>query len=137
MSIEIKKSSNNIEPRTDYHDGYFTVINMCGYDLNNVSVRHSQSGMPQSEFFIPVLRLLENAMNAPKKFGYATGSPSGYDYWYIEFSNVFGKFATKSNFYCSLTYRDDGNVVVLITPDMNAKIRFSYSSSCSVAIKQK
>ncbi|HHR6031439.1 TPA: hypothetical protein ACS70J_003748 [Providencia alcalifaciens] len=137
MSIEIKKSSNNIEPRTYYNDGYFTVINMCDYDLKNVSVRHSQSGMPQSELFIPVLRPLENAMNAPKKFGYATGIPSGYDYWYIEFSNIFGRFATKSNFYCSLTPTDDGNVVVLITPDMKAKIRFSYSTSCSVAINPK
>lgn len=68
MSIEIKKNSNNIEPRTNYHNGYFTVINMCSYDLHNVSVRHTQTGMTQSELFISVLRPLEGAINAPKEF---------------------------------------------------------------------
>lgn len=137
VSIEKKQTVNNIEPRVAYHTGHFTVINMCNFDLTNLSVRHSQKGVVESELFIPKLGQLETAKNSPKEFQYITGFGAAYDYWYIEFKTIFGKYATKSNFYCSLTYKDDGNVVILITPDMKAKVRFSSSSSCSVSLNKK
>lgn len=133
--VDIKEKQDNLESRVNYHTGYFYVINMCDFNLSNVYVRHTQKGVDTTVLTVPNISPLLPYDNEPKYFQYATGFGSPYDYWYIEFSTSFGQFATKNNFYCSLTSSDTGGVSIIILPSMSARMEFSSSSGCKVSLK--
>lgn len=133
--INSKEINNDIEQRVSYNTGYFNIINMCDFDLLDVTVRHTQKGVDNTSVNLPILEPINTAMN-PKYIEYATGVGSGYDYWYVELTTSFGKLATKDNFYCSIASSDNGYVTIIIYPTMSVGVVFSSSSSCTVSLNK-
>lgn len=134
--ISLKQDNTELEPRVMYHEGFFSVINMTYTNIYDVVITHRQSGGYITEYTIDDLPVMSLPFNGPKRFEYVTGNSTPFDYWYIQYRtgpsspDVYG---TKTNFYCSLTGSDNGNVVILIRPG-SAKIIFSSSSGCTVSI---
>jgi hypothetical protein len=122
------------------HTGTYYVVNKLTSmvpEIWQLKVIHTTSnhGAEETVFYnIPA-----DGKTSGTKFKYTTGPASPLDYWYMEGSHPFGPgasgFKTKTNFYCSVAAKDNGDVILTIHEDIDGQasyleVEFNKSSGC-------
>lgn len=120
-----------------YNEGHFFVQNLTGQTLKKLYVRHRignhESSMNEHARFENV-EYWDSTKGT--KFRYQTGFATPYDYWYIEIELENGYvYATKDDFYCSVSSNDNGLAFITIHEDLQARFIFSSSSGCRVHLR--
>lgn len=137
---EIISASEEDKRKWTEHTGTYYVVNMLTSlpaDIWQLKVIHTTSnhGAEETMFYnIPA-----GGKTLGTKFKYTTGPASPLDYWYMEGSYPFGpgasRFKTKTNFYCSVAAKDNGDVILTINEDSDGQasfleVGFDKSSGC-------
>jgi hypothetical protein len=116
------------------HTGYVMVTNKFGESLNSVYVRHRRSNDPDKQEDCTFSNVDAGKETTKFPITYETGVGSDFDYWYVKIiTNGNDIYECKSDFYCSISSGDDGNVKITINTGPNQLlVEFSESSGCKV-----
>ncbi|MGN0170880.1 MAG: hypothetical protein ACI39H_09000 [Lachnospiraceae bacterium] len=134
--LQINKEKKGTGLRAE-NIGSVTFKNNWGATISEVTIRHRRGNKPEKEESHTYYGLLQGESTAAMNFVYETGATSPFDYWWIKFVVLGNEYTIKDNFYCSVSWQDDGNVELTANGDNNKlHVHFSYSSDCDVSIKK-
>jgi hypothetical protein len=105
--------------------------------ISNVTLRHRYRNSPNDEQKRTWTSLGFGAISSPPlDVIYYTGFGTGFDYWWIEFTDSAGQAWTcKGNFYCYLTASDDGTTVTFTLNGASEEMNIVMNSgSCYVTV---
>lgn len=144
ISNETKLSENSLSTllSTARHCRVAVTNNWDGNGITNVTLRHRYRNHddPESQQIRTWSHLsFGETCTPPLDVIYFTGFGTGFDYWWIEFTDSSGTVWTcKDNFYCYLEDRDSGITVHCILNGSNKEMQLTMNSSgCSVSVYQQ
>ncbi len=122
--------------------GLISFENFWGERLSWVKITHYLDNLIHVNYWNKHFYIIEDIEDKEVRdnlfaFDYEVGSDSYFNYWQLEVITEKGsKYKTKERFYCSLSYDDDGKVILSVNGDSKRMyVYFSSSSSCSTALK--